>query len=138
MTVDRRNDFVPIVGFNQNITTDTTTNGAIIDTANTRGNTYTLSSPVFTQGTFTPVLEESDDSGMAGATDIADINLLGTEAGAVITDAAAEGAKFGSIGFFGTKRFVRLKIDSTGTANARIYATLNQFTVERPALGISA
>jgi len=139
MTVDRRNDFVPVLVFNANIITDTTTTGEIMDTANTRGSTLIISSPVYTAGTYTPLIEESDDSGMAGATPVPDKNLLGTEAGAVLSALSALSGNLASIGFFGTKRFVRLSLVSTSTgAGARLNATRTKFTVETPSEGISA
>jgi len=138
MTVDRRNDFVPVFVFNADITSDTTTTGEIIDTANTRGNTFIISSPVFSDGTFTPLVEESDDAGFSGATAVPDKNLLGTEAGAALTALSALSSNLASIGFFGTKRFVRLSLVSTGTTSgARLNATLTKFTVETPSEGLS-
>lgn len=138
MTVDRRNDFVPVFVFNANIVSNTTTTGEIIDTANTRGNTFIISSPVFTDGTYTPLVEESDDSGFSGATAVPDKNLLGTEAGAALSALSALSSNLASIGFFGTKQFVRLSLVSSGVSTgARLNATLAKFTVETPSEGLS-
>ena len=122
-TRDIRSDLLPIRAFNEIITTNTTTLGDIIDLKDFDGGfMYTLIATVYGAGTYTPIIEESDDSGMAGATDVADINLIGTEAGAVITSAAAAGEVLPSIGAFGTKRFQRLKILSASASTTTILA----------------
>lgn len=121
---DIRSDVLPKNAFLAIINSDTTTNGAIIDTANFDGGVmYTLQSTVYGAGTYTPVLEESDDSGMSGANDVADANLIGTEAGAAISALTASGANIGSLGAFGTKRFLRLKIVSASSSTTTIVAT---------------
>ncbi len=138
-TRDIRSDLLPKLAFNAIITTNTTTLGAIIDTKDFDGGfMYSLMSTVFGAGTYTPIIEESDDSGMAGATDVADINLIGTEAGAVITALTASGANLGSIGVFGTLRFLRLKILSASTTTTTIVATAHARTELRPDPNLSA
>ena len=66
-TRDIRNGLLPRRAFLAIINSDTTTNGDIIDTANFDGGiVFTLIATVFGAGTYTPILEESEDSGMAG------------------------------------------------------------------------
>ena len=134
--VDNRSDQLPKLAFNAVISTDTTTNGAIIDTANfDRGVTFIILAPVYTDGTYTPVIEESDDSGMSGATDVTDAQLIGTEAGAVISAVSGSGANLASIGVFSNKRFLRLKIVSASTSTgATISAVVNMKAELTPAL----
>jgi len=99
------------------ITSDTTTSGAIIDTADFTSGMFTILCSAYTDGTYTPLIQESDDSGMSGATAVADANLIGTEAGAALSAVTASGANLNSIGFFGTKRYVRLQLVSTSTSS---------------------
>lgn len=121
---DIRSDLLPKLAFNAIINSDTTTTGAIIDTAGFDGGiVFDILSTVYNAGTYTPLLEESDDSGMSGATAIADANLIGTEAGAVISAVSASGANLASIGIFGTLRYVRLSIVSDTSTTTTIVAT---------------
>ena len=64
--------------------------------------------------TFTTLLEESDDPGMAGATAVADADLIGTEAAASF-DQADDDACF-KLGYKGRKRYTRLTITPAGNA----------------------
>ena len=136
---DIRSGLLPKLAFNAIINSDTTTNGAIIDTADFDGGVlFTILSSVFNAGTYTPVLEESDDSGMAGANDVADGNLIGTEAGAAISAVSASGANLASIGAFGTKRFLRLKIASASSTTTTIVAVYQGATEVSPSPDLSA
>lgn len=64
--------------------------------------------------TFTALLEESDASNMGGSNEVADADMLGTEAGASF-DQDDDNAVF-KLGYVGTKRYIRLTI--TPAANA--------------------
>ena len=103
------------------ISTDTTTTGEIIDTAGYKSMTLVLTPVVYSRGTLTPIVYESEDSGMSGASAVADGNMIpnsGGEAAAVI-NAANE---IHTIGLFGTMRYIRLSIVSSDTASATICA----------------
>lgn len=116
---DIRSNLLSKIAFDvQAISTNTTTTGGIIDTKDfDSGVMFTLLCSAYTDGTYTPLLYESDDSGMSGATAVADANLIGTEAGAAISAATTEGTNLKSIGAFGTKRYLRLDIVSTSTSS---------------------
>ena len=58
--------------------------------------------------TFTMLVRESDDSGMSGATDVADADLLGTEA--LASFIFSDDDKCFKIGYKGTKRYVTCTI----------------------------
>jgi len=124
----------------QAISSDTTTSGAIIDTADfDGGGMFTLLCSAYTDGTYTPLIQESDDSGMSGATAVADANLIGTEAGAALSAVTASGANLNSIGFFGTKRYVRLQIVSASTSSgATVGATFTGSPEIVPSASLSA
>lgn len=123
--LDIRSDLQTQMVFNAAIGGDGTTNGEIIDTADYDGGIMiSFAAQAWTDGTYTPLLEESDDSGMAGATPIPDSQLIGTEADAAISAATALGALWTTLGFFSTKRYVRVSLVATGvTTGATIVAT---------------
>jgi len=95
------------------ISSSTTTVGDIIDTAGFGSNELEIFSGARTDGTYTPLVEDGDDSGLSDAAAVDDKYLLGTEAGAAIT-AANKRAK---IGYIGPKRYIRLSIVSTGVTS---------------------
>lgn len=110
------------------IATDTTTAGTIIDTQGYEGVEFFFISGARTDGTYTPLIEESDASNLSGSNAVADEDLVGTEAAAAIS--AANAVK--RIGYVGHKRYVRLSVVSTGTTSG---ATVGSIAVlGRPAV----
>lgn len=72
--------------------------------------------------TFTVLLEESDDSGMSGATAVADADLLSTEALAGFQfDDDNECRK---LGYKGNKRYTRLTITPANNASAALISAI--------------
>lgn len=72
--------------------------------------------------TFTVLLEESDDSGMSGASAVADADLLGTEALAGFQfDDDNEVRK---LGYVGDKRYTRLTITPVNNASAALVSAV--------------
>jgi hypothetical protein len=72
--------------------------------------------------TFTVLLEESDDSGMSGASAVADADLLGTEALAGFQfDDDNEVRK---LGYVGDKRYTRLTITPVNNASAALISAV--------------
>lgn len=63
--------------------------------------------------TFAVLVEESNDSGMSGATAVADKDLLGTEAAAGFV-AATDDNEVRKIGYIGSMRYVRVTITPSG------------------------
>jgi hypothetical protein len=130
---DLRSNIASDLGFYAAITTDTTTAGQIVDTADyDSGIMFSFAAPVYSAGTFTPLIEESDDSGMAGATAVPDSSLIGTEAGAALSAQTAVGDSMTTLGIVCTKRYVRVSIVSTGTANGTITATTSKMPELKP------
>jgi hypothetical protein len=114
MTKDLFNNVVIKNALNtQAIATDTTTAGAIIDTAGFESLTFAVQSGTLTDGSYTVLLQEGDNSGLSDAEAVADSDLLGTEAGASF--ALADDNKVTKIGYLGTKRYVRLSLVSADT-----------------------
>lgn len=113
---DMHNNVLPAVALNTTtITTDTTTNGNIIDLQGFDMVEFFIVTGTLTDGDYTPLIEDGDDSGLSDAAAVADTELLGTEAGAAFTTDTDDN-KVSRIGYVGGKRYVRLSIVSTNTA----------------------
>ena len=138
---DIRSDLQPILAFNtQVVSTDTTTTGGIIDTADfDNGIVFVPVAGVYTDGTYNFLIEEGDAANLSDAAAVADANLIGTEAGLALTAADAEGSILGSIGVVTAKRYLRISVVSTATTTG---ATLTVFAMQKPeifpATGLSA
>lgn len=92
--------------------------GAIIDTLRYESVTYIIISGTLTTGTFTPSIEEGDDSGLSDATAIDSDFILGSYADATFADTDDDTAK--SIGTVGKKRYQRLTITGASSAAGTI------------------
>jgi len=106
---DLKNDIKILTALNiASISTNTTTVGTEIDTQGYESVTFEIITGARTDGTVTPLIQETDTSGSySGSVD--DDNLIGLE-----TDAALSVAHFRSrVGYIGTKRYVKLSLVST-------------------------
>lgn len=72
--------------------------------------------------TFTVLVQESDDSGMAGATAVADADLLGTEA--LASFAFGDDDKCFKIGYKGSKRYVTCTITPANNTGAALLCVI--------------
>jgi hypothetical protein len=97
----------------QEIASNTTTVGAIIDTRDyDLGVYFAMFCSAYTDGTYTLKIEHGDDSGLSDAADVpADALVYGTLP--ALTALTAEGGRLAKEGVFGTKRFLRASIVST-------------------------
>jgi len=130
---DLRSNIASDLGFYAVINSDTTTTGQIVDTADYDGGVmFSFAAIVYASGTFTPLIEEDDDPTMATATAVADSSLIGTEADAALSAATAVGTSMTTLGVVCTKRYVRVSIVSTGTADGTIVATTNKTPEIKP------
>ncbi len=122
---DIRSNLKPVQVMNANITSNTTTSGSILDTADyDLGVMFQFASPVYADGTFTPTILESDDPAMAGANTVAADNLIGTYAGAVVNAVTPALGTLATIGVIGTKRYLQVQEVSTlVSSGARIVVT---------------
>lgn len=103
--------FAPIA-----IAADETADGEIIDLKGFDACTFLLLSGVITTGTLTPVVQEGDDSALSDAASVDDADLVGTEALAAF--AVTDDGEARTIGYKGSKRYVRLQITSASSAAA--------------------
>lgn len=105
----------------QSITSDTTTAGEVIDTRGFDSVEFVIATGAVNDSVLTPLLEESDASG-SGYTAVADADLLGTEAGAVLDeDNDKDTAK---IGYSGSKRYLKLSMVTTSTSGANLVGAI--------------
>ena len=96
----------------QDITTDTTTVGNIIDTVGFESLEFIIQSGVITDGTYTLVLEEGDASNLSDAAVVPSDEVLGVLTGFV----AADDNSALRVGSIGKKRYQRLSILSASTS----------------------
>ena len=110
----------PRVALAATISSNTNTDGSIIDTANFEGGLlFTLDVTAFTDGAYELQLFESSASDMTGATQITSPNILPTTntTNSISASAAvAAGSILGKIGAYGNLRYVRPRIVSTGVS----------------------
>jgi hypothetical protein len=95
----------------QAISTDTTTVGAIIDTEGFEAIEFLILTKLITDGNYTVLLEEGDDSGLSDAATVDTEEVLGL---AAFTDDTDDNA-IARTGYIGKKQFVRLSIVSDAT-----------------------
>lgn len=114
---DVYNDISVLNAFDiQTISSNTTTNGDIIDTQGFEAVTFVFQTGTVTDGDYTVLLEESDDSGFTTSNAVADSDLIGTEAGASFT-LDTDDNKVSKLGYNGNKRYLRASIVSTNTSS---------------------
>lgn len=116
------------------VSSNTTTVSAIVDRRGFDKVSFVIVGDI-ANGTYTPLVNESDASNMAGETAVADANLItynasaaplesGQEAFCALTSSKEES----KLGYLGNKRYLTCDIVSTGTATAAsliaVYAIL--------------
>lgn len=110
---DLHSNVKQVVALNsQDITTNTTTVGNIIDTVGFESIEFVIQSGTITDGAYALLLEQGDDSGLSDVTVVPTDLVLGVLTGFVAADDNA--AK--RVGSIGKKQFQRLSIVSTGTS----------------------
>lgn len=112
-SVDLKNDIKSLNALNiQAITTNATTAGVEIDTQGFDSVTFEILTGARTDGTVTPLIQESDTSGSYSGS-VADDDLIGTEADAALSAAQSRSI----IGYVGKKQFVKLSLVSTSVTS---------------------
>lgn len=138
-TKDIRSNNLPQRAFRGVISTNTTTNGDIIDTRGSNAIMFTLLAAAYTDGTYTPSFQEGDDSGLSDAATVPAARLIGTPAGAVVNSLAGASANLKSVGVLSSKRYLRMNIASTSvTTGATIVGVAHKRVDVMPATGLSA
>lgn len=116
---DQKTSLKPVKALNITaITSSTTTAGSSIDTKGFESLTLFVELGARTDGTFLPLIQDSDDN--STFVDVIDQFLIGTEAEASLNTANT----VKSIGYVGKKRYVKLSIVSSSvTSGATASAT---------------
>ena len=120
---DLRSDIKVLKGLFETINTDTTTTGSTIDTKDYVNMTMVIAATAYTDGTYTPVVYEGEESDMSDEAAIADTKLIpqsSAEAGCVV-DAADE---VHTLGLIDNERYVRVKITSASTSSGATLTVL--------------
>ena len=117
---DTRNDAEYGLGLSATLAGATKAEGDWIDMQGWQSVTFSVSTGTVTDaGTaagFGFQVEEGDDTTDAGATAVADSDLIGTEAALTVTVDSDDNVLVGSIGYRGSKRYVRMTaVGTTGT-----------------------
>ncbi len=113
---DIKNNLTQFNALSAVIASDTTTAGAIFDTADYElGFMVGLFAAAYTDGTYTVLIEESDDSGMSGAVTVSSDKIIGTQADLTVTAVAATGDRIPTVGVFSNLRYVRVSVVSVST-----------------------
>lgn len=100
------------------ISTDTTTASNIIDTAGYDKVTFVITATAYTDGTYTPAVSSSDDSGMSGEAAVGDADLTKLEADCAVSAATTQTVDASKkIGYLGNKRYVTCDIVSASTSS---------------------
>ncbi len=126
---DTRNDAEYGMGLSATLSGTTKAEGDWIDMQGWQSVTFSVGTGTVTDaGTasgFSFQVEEGDDTTDAGATAVADADLVGTEAALTVTADTDDDKLIGSIGYIGSKRYVRMTaVGTTGTnAVVNVHAT---------------
>jgi hypothetical protein len=132
---DIRSDLKQTLAFLGIINSDTTTEGAILDTADwDLGVMFAVACTVYSAGTFNFVIEEGDDAALGDASDVTAAQLIGTLAALETTAATAEGATLLTVGVFSTKRYLRINVVSTSSGDATIIAVATKKGEDKPVI----
>jgi hypothetical protein len=126
---DTRNDAEYGMGLSATLSGTTKAEGDWIDMQGWQSVTFSVGTGTVTDaGTasgFSFQVEEGDDTTDAGAAAVADADLVGTEAALTVTSDTDDDKMIGSIGYIGSKRYVRMTaVGTTGTnAVVNVHAT---------------
>jgi len=113
------------------VASNVVTNGAAIYTARSISGMFTLSAPVYTDGTYVFKIQESED-GSTNWTDLADDKYIGVRGvDDTITAVSAAGGELKSLGCFSNKAYIRLVCTSTDVTTG---ATIVSHAVLTPQL----
>lgn len=107
----------------QTISTNTTTNGNIIDVQGFDAFEFYITSGTLTDGTYAILIQDGEESDLSDAADVTDENLTVTEASVGFADTDDNTIKH--IGYIGNKRYVRLSIVSTGTTSGGVFGAVS-------------
>lgn len=120
--IDMRSETTIALGIAATLTGTTPSAGNIVDLSDYQAATFLYLTGVVTDagaaGGFTVVVQESDTTAAADFTAVADAHLIGTESALAVTEDTTDNVPVGSIGYIGSKRYVRVVVTGTTNTNA--------------------
>lgn len=121
-----------LLAFNAAISSNTTTNTAIIDTAEfDLGISFYMAATAYTDGNYELSFQEGDAANLSDATAVTEFQLVQGASLSAVTSAA--GGAMAKVGIHSNKRYVRGVITSTGvTTGATIAVTAQRFAETIP------
>jgi hypothetical protein len=136
MVQDIRSSLLPEAAFLANVSTNTTTNGAAISTADFElGITFNPIALNYTDGTYNFSVQESADSGFTSPDTIPDERIIGTLSDSELTAANAQGDELTSFGVLTSQPFIRIQVVSTAvTTGSDIVVLSNKKAEVAPAV----
>lgn len=119
---DMRSETTTVFGISATLSGVTPSAGNIVDVTNYGSATFLYQTGVVTDagtaGGFTLAVQESDTTAADDFTAVADADLVGTEADLAVTSDTADSVAIGSIGYIGTKKYVRVVVTGTTGTDA--------------------
>ena len=119
---DMRSETTTAFGISATLSGTTPASGNIVNVSDYQAATFLYQTGTVTDagaaGGFTVEVQESDTTAAADFTAVADGDLVGAEADLAVTDDATDSVAIGSIGYIGTKQYVRVVATGTTGTNA--------------------
>ena len=136
---DEKNNKTMAVGMSATLSGTTPAKGNIVDLKDHEAATFYLQTGTVTDAGdatgFSVEIQESDTTADAAFTAVADGNLIGLESALQVTLDTADTVPVGTIGYRGTKRYVRAVVTGSTGTNAIVLGTwtLSRAKVSPPA-----
>lgn len=119
---DMRSETTTAFGISATLSGTTPSAGNIVDVRDYAAATFLYQTGAVTDAGaaagFSVEVQESDTTAAADFTAVADADLIGTEASLAVTVDSSDSVAIGSIGYTGTKRYVRVVVTGTTGTNA--------------------
>ncbi len=130
MITDIKNNLMQALAMMAAVTGNAVANGSAIDTSRSLAAMFTLSAPIYSDGTYTFTIQESADNSTWA--EIAEDKYIGKdEVNDVISAVSSAGDPITSIGCFSVNKYIRLVCTPTGVSTG---ATIVSHVVLKPEL----
>lgn len=122
--MDMRSETTTAFGISATLSGVTPAAGNIVDVTDYAAATFLYQTGVVTDagaaGGFTIAVQESDTTAASDFTAVADADLVGAEADLAVTVDTTDSVAIGSIGYIGTKKYVRVVVTGTTGSDATV------------------
>ena len=122
--IDMRSETTTAFGISATLSGTTPAAGNIVDLVDYQAATFLYQTGAVTDAGaaagFAIEVQHSDTTAAADFTAVADADLVGAEADLAVTDDGTDSVAIGSIGYIGTKRYVRVVVTGTSGTDAVI------------------